>query len=375
MNILFLDSIEPATYGGMEEWIRLVAAGLAERGHAVSVAGRPGSEFLRRIESDLPGVTTLALDISGDFNPATIARLKKFLDAREIDLITVNFNKDLRLGGIAARLDGRPAVIWSVGLDITKDSFGHRLLTPRLVDGTIVPSLALKKQITRHGYLEPDTVEVIPIGIDDREFSRPDPASALRLREKYKMPPDVIVAVTVARFVDQKGHRHLVDAAPGVIRSNPAVRFLLLGDGPLRGELAERVAGYGLNEHFIFAGMLDDLDLELAGSDLMVHPSVDEPFGIAILEGMRAGLPVVASRIGGIPEVVEENSTAVLVTPSNPRELAEAIRSIVSSQQTRLALGRAGQERWRRNFRRVTMIDRIETYFRSHLKTGARSDG
>ncbi|RKX27260.1 MAG: glycosyltransferase, partial [Candidatus Zixiibacteriota bacterium] len=131
MNILFLNSIEKATYGGMEEWICLTAGGLVARGHHVTVAGRPGSEFLRRVSETEPGVTILPLAISGDFNPATITKLKKSLTENSIDVIVVNFNKDIRLGGLAAKLERYPKVIWSVGLNITKDSLIHRHLTPR----------------------------------------------------------------------------------------------------------------------------------------------------------------------------------------------------------------------------------------------------
>ena len=130
MNVLFLDSIERNTYGGMEEWIRLVARGLRLRGHGVVVAGRSGSEFLRRmISSDIP---SLDLAISGDFNLLTIARVRRQLEADEIDVVCVNFTKDIRLGGLAARWSGSARVVWSVGLDITKDSWSHRWFTPKL---------------------------------------------------------------------------------------------------------------------------------------------------------------------------------------------------------------------------------------------------
>ncbi len=167
MKLLFLDSIEATIYGGMEEWIRLVASGLQGRHHHVTVAGRPKSVLFERITSTDREVELLPLDISGDFNPLTIAAIVRYIERNRTDLVIVNFNKDLRLGGLAAKLEGAAKVIWSAGLDITKDNLIHRFLTPKLMDGAIVPSESLKRQIIRHGYIDPDLVQVIPIGIPD----------------------------------------------------------------------------------------------------------------------------------------------------------------------------------------------------------------
>ncbi|HKK21406.1 MAG TPA: glycosyltransferase family 4 protein, partial [candidate division Zixibacteria bacterium] len=165
MNVAFLDSIETTTYGGMEEWIRLVAEGLAARGHSVTVIGREDSDFLHRMEGGNDSIRLEPMRISGDFDPMTIARLKRVLSDNAIELISVNFNKDVRLGGLAALFNGNTRVAWSLGLNITSDSVAHRFLTPRLISGVIVPSQALKNEVAASGYIEPDSVEVIPIGI------------------------------------------------------------------------------------------------------------------------------------------------------------------------------------------------------------------
>ncbi len=362
MNILFLNSIEKETYGGMEEWIRLAASGLTQRGHSVTAAGRAGSDYLRRMAETSTSVGILELDISGDFNPVTISKLRKFMSVHETDIVVVNFNKDIRLGGLAARWVDGPRVIWSVGLDISKDNLVHRYLTPRLIDGVIVPSQALKRQITRFGYIKTGTVEVIPIGIDDNDFVRPSRKAALDLRRRYGLPKACTVAVTAGRFVEQKGHRYLIEAASAIVKQHPEVIFLFLGDGPLHGKLQSRIADLNLEKHFVLAGMLDNIDSELAGADLMIHPSIEEPFGIVLLEGMRAGLPIVASRVGGIPEVVIEGETATLVEPCNAKQLSEAVHGLLAAPSKMESFGLAGQRRWRAEFRVDTMIDKLEEY-------------
>ncbi|HOD65631.1 MAG TPA: glycosyltransferase family 4 protein [candidate division Zixibacteria bacterium] len=375
MHILQLDSIEPETYGGMEEWIRLVSGGLAARGHRVTVVGRTGAEFLRRVELDTRGVETLHLAIAGDFGPLVIARLRTFMRQRAVDIVTVNFNKDIRLAGIAARWAGRPRVIWRVGLDIAGDRLRHRLLTPRLVDAVITPSAALKKQIVAHGYISPEMVTVIPNGIPDRPVHEQRPQAARRLREKYGLPPAALVAVTSGRFVDQKGHAYLVAAAGEIIRQAPDIRFLWLGDGPLETRLKAAIADAGLESFFVFAGMLRDFDLELAGSDFMLHPAVEEPFGFVLIEAMRAGLPVAATRVGGIPEVVAEGSSAVLFPPRDPAALAAAAVALACDSDARTRLGRAGRERFEQRFSADRLVDDVERFFLSQLEEAGQSHG
>ena len=369
MNLLFLDSIEKDVYGGMEEWIRLVASGLAARGHRVRVVGRPQSRFLDRLEREAQNVLLEPLDISGDFHPVTIAKLKRILRDNQTDVIIVNFNKDVRLGGLAARLEGDVRVIWSVGLDITRDSLIHKILTPRLVDGVIVPSESLKEQITRHGYINPDIVQVVPIGIPDTS-ARISPSAHDKLREKYGWPSDSIVAITVGRLVEQKGHRYLVEAIPELVRIEPQLRFLWCGDGPLEAQLRERAEGLGVARHILFAGMLNSVEEELAGADLMIHPSIEEPFGIAVLEGMRAGLPIIASHVGGIPEVSAD--TGLLVEPRDPMAIIGAVKHLLSKPEDKAELGHLARVRFEERFSVGAMLGTIESYLAQIIQTEKR---
>ncbi len=370
MNIAFLNSIEKETFGGMEEWIRLVSTGLIDRGHEITLIGRKESEYLRRISQAEDRVRIEPLDISGDFNPATIVRVRNIIEARRIDLLSVNFNKDIRLGGLAARWVGSIPVVWSVGMNITKDKAIHRWLTPKLVDRAIVPSASLKSEITRFGYIEPAIVDVIPIGIAHREFRRPDPESRRALREKYNLPQEATVAVTVGRFVYKKAHEFLIDAAPEIIAQHPEIFFLFVGDGVKRDEYRQQINRLGLERHFILTGMLDSIDTELAGADLMIHPAKDEPFGIAILEGMRAGLPVVAGQVGGIPEVVAEGETALLCEPCNSVALAQSVNEFLDDRPRMERFGRKGQRRCREQFQLDTMIDNVEQAFTRLIAAG-----
>ena len=363
MNLLFFDSVDRNTFGGYENWILLAAEHFARKGGRVTVVGRAGSEYLRRAAAFSDQIETVGLSIGGDFKPATIMHVKKLLAQKQIDLMTVNFNKDVRLGGLAARWYGKTRVCWRIGLDITGNGWAHRFLSPRLVDGVIVPSHALKKQVMRHGYLSDEMVRVIHNGTKDKTFMRPDGAAAETLRRKYELNRDDLVAVVVGRFVDQKGHVYLVEAAPGIVAQVPNVRFLLLGNGPLEQKLKGRIAELKLEKHFVFAGMLDNIDAELAGADLMIHPAIEEPFSHAILEGMRAGLPIVASNVGGIPEALIDGETALLVPSRDPAGLLAAVARLLKDEPLRSRFSQATQKRWRAEFRVDAMMRKVEEYF------------
>ena len=371
MKILFLDSIETGTYGGMEEWIRLVGSGLADRGHKITIGGRKDSEFLRRVSLSNPDINLLSLDISGDFNPFTIGSIKSFIKKNEIEYVVVNFTKDIRLGGIAARWEGASKVIWSVGLDITKDSLSHKILTPKLIDGVLTPSEALKKQITKFGYIKPELVKVIPIGIPKLKGDGNRAECRKRINAKYNITENSIISVTSGRFVNQKGHVYLIEAAIEIVKHYPEIKFLLLGDGPNREMLEKKISELNLDKYFIITGMLDNLNDELIAADIMIHPSIEEPYGIAILEGMRAGLPVVASEVGGIPEVVINHQTAELVQPESSSKLSMTVIDILSDTERMKKFGAEGKKRWDTFLNLPNMIDGIEKYLVQFSKVEA----
>ncbi len=362
MNLLILDSIDTKTFGGYQNWICLIAPELVERGHTITIAARPLSEFFKRFKRRSAGLKIFELPISGDFNPFTISKLSKLFKNEKIDIVICDFNKDVRLGGLAALFSNRPKVIWHLGLNITKNNFVHRFLTPRLIDTAVVPSDDLKKQVVASGYIDKNIVKVIPHGIPEPDFNLSDYEAGIKLREKYKIPSENKIAVTSGRFVRQKGHKYLVDAAREIVAKYPSISFLFLGDGELEKKLKEKISEYKLEKHFVFAGMLDDFDLELAGSDLMIHPSIEEPFGFSVLEGMRAGLPVVASRIGGIPEFAINNKTALLIEPKNSELVSKAVLEFINSPEKMKSFGQAGKLRWFNDFKLDVMVNNWENY-------------
>lgn len=359
LKILFLNSIEAGIWGGLENWMEMCGVGLARRSHQVCFAGRTDSVFLRRVSTH-PGVEILPLDISGDFHPKTIRQLSGYFSKNHTDVAVCNFVKDVRLAGMGRKLGEQCRIVWTPGVNLAKKSFSHRILFSGYVDKAIVPSVSLRDEIVSSGFIKESKFEVIPIGIDPSLWQGSRKAGREFIIEKYDLPDDAFICLTSGRFVRQKGHRYLVGAAATLLEKYDNIYFLWLGDGPMQATLQEQINGRSLNKHFIFCGLLENHQQVVFGADLYVHPAIIEPFGIVLVEAMAASLPVVASCIGGIPEVAADAETAILVEPRQPSQLTKAIEQFYNNRVMGDKFGQAGYDRFKQNFRLETMIDRVE---------------
>ncbi|MGH7151860.1 MAG: glycosyltransferase, partial [Planctomycetota bacterium] len=186
-----------------------------------------------------------------------------------------------------------------------------------------------------------------------------------RVRREFSIPTEAPVAVTVARLDPMKGHGVLLEAAAQVVRTLPETRFLLVGGGPIEPELRAQARGLGLGRSVIFAGMRSDVPDLLRAADVFVLPSLDdrEGFGIALLEAMACGLPIVASRAGGIPEAVPDGSAGTLVPPRDPVSLASAILLLLGDPVRRRALGAEGRRLVEGRFSMGAFVRRTEEFY------------
>jgi glycosyltransferase involved in cell wall biosynthesis len=229
--------------------------------------------------------------------------------------------------------------------------FVERALARRAARVIAITAALARFQIERVG-LPADKVEVIHYGLDDLPqawgANPPDP-----------VPPDVPVLLCVCRLERQKG----VDVAIRALRDIPAAHLVVLGEGPERAEL-ERLARE-LDVPVYLPGRVPDVSVWLRRASVLVHPARWEGFGLALLEAMLASLPVVATRVSSIPEIVVDGKTGLLVPADDAAELARAVNRVLSDPAD---YGQRGRERAEREFNVAKMADRTLAVYESALR-------
>jgi glycosyltransferase involved in cell wall biosynthesis len=212
----------------------------------------------------------------------------------------------------------------------------------RRMDAVVCVSAGQAQKVRRAG-VSPDRVLVIRNAIQTERFQHPDLFYRRHLESFFAEPCRRIV-VAAGRLSPEKGFGQLVEAAAMVTRKDADVGFVLFGDGPLKQELERRIHELGLAGRFILAGFHQDVDQFLPHAELVVLPSFTEGLPNVALESLAAGVPVVATAVGGTPEVVQDGISGFLVPPGNPSVLAGRIFDVLSDEPRRKMMGLRGRQ-------------------------------
>lgn len=262
-------------------------------------------------------------------------------------------------GAIAATVASRyglPLVISLHGSDVSVSERSRavgRLATWSFARAAAItgPSMDLLDRARGLGASEP--LEFIPYGVALETFA-PDPESTRQVRRKLALGADDVTILGVGRFVPVKGLQYLIEAVAEARASVPAVRLVLVGDGDLRDELEARVGALGLRDRVTFAGMAprDEVPAYFAAADIVVVPSIHyqgyvDGLPNVALEAMAAGKPLVATRVGGLPQVVRDGENGLLVEERDPDALAQAIVTLARDPDLRARMGEKGRMRVR----------------------------
>ncbi len=209
----------------------------------------------------------------------------------------------------------------------------------------------------------PERVAVVPLGL---ELDALLEAQARRgaLRRHLGVPPEARLVGIVARLVPIKDHATFFAAAARVAQADPATRFVVAGDGPLRADLEVMAAAGELRGRTHFLGWWENLPALYADLDVVALTSRNEGTPVCLLEAMAAGVPVVATRVGGVPDVVRHEETGLLVPPGDPAALAVALASLLADPERRSALGLAGRRAAYPAYDVKTLIARVEALYR-----------
>ena len=256
----------------------------------------------------------------------------------------------------------RPYIVGTVHSSRIRDEMDRALLrqlTPKM-DHLIAVSSSIVAKIEHEGRHGPP-VSLIYNGIDLERYDQQVPCCTLR--EEYGLPESGPLVGVVARLEPEKGHPTLLEAWPSVLAAYPDASLLIVGEGTRRAALEEQAAALGLTRSVIFTGRRDDVPAVTKSLDVAVLPSYREAQGLTILEAMALSRPVVASNVGGIPEMIEDGRTGLLVEPHDAEALAGAIVRLLSDHPLADTLGRNGHDLVHDRFCVELMVRAVETIY------------
>ena len=352
-----LHSESSTGWGGQENRTLNEMIAMRERGHEMAVVSRPGARILERGKE--AGFQTFAVDMRGALDLPAILKLRRLMRDFRADIVNTHSGRDTQLAGMAARSLGRtrPRIVRTrhLALPITsKFTYGT------LPDKVVAVSSYVRNYLVSAG-VPPLQVVSIPTGID---LSRYTPqAGGGTLRSELNLPVGTILVGTVAILRVKKGHADLLRAAQNVLAEFPETHFVIAGDGPQTENLLRLIGELGLQARVHMLGLRRDVMNVLQSLDLFVLPTHQEALGTAFIEAGAVGLPVVATEVDGVPEVVVNDETGVLVPPKNPPALAQAIIGLLGDPVRRRAFGDNARRRMGSEFSREVMAQRMETLY------------
>lgn len=293
-------------------------------------------------------------------------RLRAFLSRGRFDVLHAQDPWTNLLGVPAARMAGVPVIVTS-RLDLADWGWykSRKRIVMRWVQraGTAIfaNSEAVKQNLVSNDHFAPEMIRVILNGVDVQHFSQVVAVRPVTLPQVSAS--DRLIAMVANMHFELKGHDLLIEAAQKVVARFPQTKFLLVGDGERRGLLEQMAEQKGVKENLLFLGNRKDIAQIHACCEIGILPSRSEGLPNAVLEYMAAGLPVVGASVGGIPELIENERTGLLVPPGDADAIANALISLLADPERAKELGRAGQERARTRFSFDQLVSELELLY------------
>jgi glycosyltransferase involved in cell wall biosynthesis len=285
------------------------------------------------------------------------------------------------LGRLAARLAGVPVIVHTFHGHVLHGYYGpakNRLLRrmerslARFTDRLVTVSEEVKKDLIGYGVAAPEKIAVIPLGFDLEPFLGPSTRRG-EFRRELGLGREVKLVGIVGRLFPIKNHRLFLDAAAKIAAANPAARFVIVGDGALRPALERQAEELGMADRVLFTGWRRDLPRIYADLDVLAVSSDNEGTPVSAIEAMAAGCPVVAARVGGLPDLIEDNKTGRLVPPRDAAALATAILELLDDPAMARELGRTATDTVRQRFTVKRLIGDMDRFYRRLLDEKALS--
>jgi glycosyltransferase involved in cell wall biosynthesis len=374
MFSLHLDTAR--TWRGGQNQVLLTVGGLRAIGHRAALVAHPEGELFRRAEEG-PDLIPLAPRTEMDLSAAwRLSRLIRRLspdivhahDAHAVALASLG----LSLAAGSRRDAGRraPVLVASRRVDFHLKGNSFSRWKHRQVDCFIAASDAIRRMLVADG-VAADRAVTVHEGID---IDHVRAAPRVGLHETFWLPHHAPIVGNVAALVPHKGQRHLIESAVLVLREVPDARFLILGEGELRETLERHIREHHLEKHVLLTGFRTDVLGCIKGFDLFVMSSITEGLGTSLLDAMACSRAVVATTAGGIPEIVVDGVTGLLVPPRDHASMARAIVKLLADEPLRRLMGESGLTRVTDRFTVERMVAETAAVYARLAGTGRPAD-
>ncbi len=362
-RVRVVEILATGSNGGAQEHLFSLMTRLDRAWYDASVVSLSPGPAVRKLERN--GIDVTVIEEPDD--EAAVRRLTAYLERVKPDVIHTHMYRADIVGtqaamALAAAGRRRPYVVSTVHSSRVRSAADReflRQLTPHM-DQLIAVSQSIERKIAdEHRTGAP--VRLIYNGVDLERYDHQEPCCTLR--DEFGMEPGSQIVGVVARLEPEKGHQTLIEAWPHVLREVPDAYLLIVGEGSRRDFLEEWAAAHKVAHRVIFTGRRDDIPAVTAALDVAVLPSWREAQGLSILEAMALSRPVVASAVGGIPEMIEDGVTGLLVEQDNPVALAAAIVRLLQDHAFADTIARAGHDLVHERFCVELMVKSIEEIY------------
>lgn len=361
MNVLFLTTHLNA--GGITSYLLTLSKGMVERGVCVHIASSSG-DMAKEFSALGARLLNLNIRTKSELSPkiyCTLPLLRRYVRQHAIDMIHTQTRITHVTGACLARLTGRPHISTCHGFYKIQLS---RKIFPCWGNAVIAISTAVQEHLRDDFNLPEERIALIPSGIDLRLYVPVTAEVKQQARLKHGLGNEPVVGI-IARLSDVKGHDILIGAMRIIHAQMPDVKLIIAGEGKMENKLKNMVKISGLQQKVLFYSVTYRPAAILPLFDIFVLPSREEGLGLSIMEAQAAGVAVIASRVGGIPSLIEDGRTGFLVDSEDPAALAEKIISALRDKDHLAKVAKAGREFIRANGSADKMVEKTLTLYKT----------
>lgn len=336
-------------YGGALQ-VAYLLRGLAAHQCRNTLVGPENSMIAKAVR---PNAKVYAVPMIGDLDLRFGWRLLQIVRSEKPDLIHVHSRRGADLWGALTAIKSKIPAIVTRRVDNPENPFMAKLKY-RCYRRVITISKGIQKVLMTEG-IPGRKITCVLSAVDNNRFK---PGCKTEwFRNEFRLSNNTRVIGTIAQLIERKGHRHLIDAAPAILEQFPQTRFLFLGKGPLEEELQRTCKSIKISDKVIFAGFREDIERIIPCLDLVVHPAEMEGLGVSLLQSAACGVPIIASKAGGLPEIVHDNENGYLIEPGDSNAIAEKSIALLEDTAKARRFGKAGIKIIQENFSIDSMVE------------------